>query len=194
MRQKVIRWLNKNVSEKRLKHILGVEEMSIQLAKQHDCDTQLAAQAGLMHDLAKFFSPQKLLSIAQHNNLALDPITQKHPHLIHADVSAIIAQTQFGINNPLILDAISNHTLGQPEMSKLSCIVFIADKLESNRGDTLKLNEMRKISYENLYKSLTMVCDHSLSHLLKYNQLIHPRTILTRNWALTTGLRQTNYS
>ena len=186
MRQKVIRWLNKNVSEKRVKHILGVEEMSIQLAKKHYCDTQLAAQAGLMHDLAKFFPPQKLLKIAKENNLQLDNITQKHPHLIHADVSAIIAQSEFGINNSLILDAISNHTLGKPEMSKLSCIVFIADKLESNRGDTPKLNEMRKISYENLYKGLTMVCDHSLSYLLEYNQLIHPRTILTRNWALSS--------
>ena len=185
MRKKVIKWLNENVSQKRVKHILGVEQMSIQLATKHGCDVKLAAQAGLMHDLAKFFPPQKLLKIAQENNLELDNITQQNPHLIHADVSSIIAQQEFGINNPLILGAISNHTLGQPEMSKLSCIIFIADKLEPSRGDSSKLNEMRKVSHNNLYKGLTMVCDYSLSYLLQYNQLIHPRTILTRNWALS---------
>jgi predicted HD superfamily hydrolase involved in NAD metabolism len=188
MREKVIRWLNQNVPKKRVKHILGVEEMSIQLAIKHNCDPQLAAQAGLMHDLAKFFSSKKLLKIAQENHLPLDHITQQHPHLLHADVSAIIAQQQFGIDNPLILDAISNHTLGQPEMNKLSCIVFIADKLEPSRGDTPPLNKMRHVSQENLYKGLAMVCDHSLHYLLEYNQLIHPRTILTRNWALSSQI------
>jgi predicted HD superfamily hydrolase involved in NAD metabolism len=186
MREKIIRWLNQNVSEKRVKHILGVEEMSMQLAKQHGCDPQIAAQAGLMHDLAKFFPPQKLLKIAQEHHIPLDNITQKHPHLIHADVSAIIAKTEFAVDNSLILEAIGNHTLGQPEMSKLSCIVFIADKIEITRGDTPQLKEMRKVSQENLYKGLTMVCDYSLSYLLEYNQLIHPRTILTRNWALSS--------
>ena len=186
MRKQVIRWLNENVSKKRVKHILGVEQMSRELASKHNCDVELAATAGLMHDLAKFFPPQKLLKIAQAHNLELDSITEKDPHLIHADVSSIIAQQEFGVNNHLILEAISNHTLGQPEMSKLSCIVFIADKLESSRGDSPQLNKMRQVSQKNLYKGLTMVCDYSLSYLLKCNKLIHPRTILTRNWALSS--------
>jgi predicted HD superfamily hydrolase involved in NAD metabolism len=185
MREQVIRWLNKNVPKKRLKHILGVEKMCIDLAKKHNGEIELAAQAGLMHDLAKFFPPQQLLQIAKTHNLTLDSITEKHPHLIHADVSSIIAQEEFGVNNHLILEAISNHTLGQPGMSQLSCIVFIADKLEFSRGDTPQMNKMRQVSQENLYKGLRMVCDYSLSYLLKCNQLIHPRTILTRNWALS---------
>ncbi len=186
MREKIIVWLNNNVSPKRIKHILGVEQMSIDLAKKHDCDVELAAKAGLMHDLAKFFPPKKLLKIAKENNLPLDDITEKHPHLIHAEISSIVAQQEFGISNHLILEAISNHTLGRPEMSKLSCILFIADKLEVSRGDTPELNDMRKVSEENLYKGLAMVCNYSLCYLLKSNQLIHPRTILTRNWALSS--------
>ena len=185
MRDEVIRWLNNHVPPQRVKHILGVEKMCIELAKKHNCDPKLAGEAGLMHDLAKFFPPPKLLEIAQQNNLELDQITLKHPHLIHADISSIIAQQEFGINNHDILDAISNHTLGQPEMSKLSCIVFIADKLEETRGNTPQLNQMRTISRENLYQGLIMVCDYSLSYLLKYKQIIHPRTIFTRNWALS---------
>ncbi len=185
MREEVIEWLNNNVPAKRVQHILGVEQMSIHLAQKHDCDLELAQKAGLMHDLAKFFPPQKLLQIAKDNNLKLDNITEKIPHLIHADVSSIVAKQQFGVNNESILEAISNHTLGNPQMSKLSCIVFIADKIEWNRGDTEQLNQLRQISDENLYKGLAFVCNYSLSYLLKCNQLIHPRTILTRNWAIS---------
>ena len=185
MREEVIRWLDENVTKKRIKHILGVEQMCADLAEKHNCDVKLAAKAGLMHDLAKYFPPQKLLKIAQAHNIELDSITEKHPHLIHGDVSAIIAQQEFGVTNPLVLEAISNHTLGQPEMDKLSSIVFIADKLEPSRGNSSQLNQMRQVSQENLHKALTMVCNYSLSYLLQCNQLIHPRTILTRNWALS---------
>ena len=184
-RKKVIKWLEDNVPPKRVKHILGVEQMSIELAIKHDCDRNKAATAGLMHDLAKFFPPKKLLKIAKKHNLELDLITKKHPHLIHADISAIVAQEKFGIKDANILDAISNHTLGQPEMSKLSCIVFIADKLEMSRGETPELNQMREVSSQNLYRGLMMVCNYSLDYLMKRNQVIHPRTILTRNWALS---------
>jgi hypothetical protein len=29
-----------------------------------------------------------------------------------------------------------------------------------------------------------MTCDYSLKHLIRKQQIIHPRTVLTRNWAL----------
>jgi HD superfamily phosphohydrolase YqeK len=54
-REKVIAWLKEEVSAERLDHILGVEAMSRELALIHGADPELAAQAGLLHDLAKFF-------------------------------------------------------------------------------------------------------------------------------------------
>ena len=185
MRDQIIEWLSQNVSKDRLQHIFGVEEMCIELAEIHNCDRSLAGMAGLTHDLAKFFPPEKLLTIAKKNNLPLDEITAKYPHLIHADVGAIVAQEEFGIDNPSILNAISNHTLGNPKMDKLSCIVFIADKSEKNRGDTPELTEIREISSKNLYLGLVKTCNYSLSHLIATSRSIHPRSILTRNWALS---------
>jgi predicted HD superfamily hydrolase involved in NAD metabolism len=69
-------------------------------------------------------------------------------------------------------------------MSDLSCIVFIADALEPNRGDTPELNALRQLSYQNLHKSVQQTCDYSLKYLLSSHCPIHPRTVLTRNWAL----------
>lgn len=183
-RERVLGWLTDNVSPHRLQHILGVEQMSIQLADCHQVDREKAALAGLMHDLAKFFPPQKLLKIAQKSGIQIDPVCATHPHLLHANVSAVIARQEFGLEETEILEAISNHTLGVPGMSKLSCVVFIADALEPNRGDNPELNSLRLLAANNLYKSLQQTCDYSLRYLIDNQKIIHPRTILTRNWAL----------
>lgn len=183
-RARVIEWLKQNVSEARLEHILGVEATSKQLARLHQVDQQQAAKAGLMHDLAKFFPPLRLLQMATAAGLEIDSICQANPHLLHADVSAIVAKTEFGIKDREILEAIAVHTLGKPEMSPLSCVVFVADAIEPSRGNSSKLSKLRQTSQNNLYLSVQQTCDYSLKHLIKNNRSIHPRVILTRNWAM----------
>lgn len=188
MRDRIINWLQENVSSHRLQHILGVEATCITLARCHQLDEQQAAQAGLMHDLAKFFSPQKLLKIAAEVHLPVDQICANHPHLLHAEIGAVIAQREFAVQDPEVLTAIANHTLGAPQMSKLSCVVFVADVLEPNRGDSHQLAAMRLVAQENLYKCVQQTSDYSLEYLLSKQKIIHPRTVLTRNWALAQVL------
>ena len=184
VRDRVLVWLADNVSSHRLQHILGVEQMSVRLARCHQLNEEKAAKAGLMHDLAKFFPAEKLLAIAQTEGIEIDPVCANQPHLLHANVSAVVARKEFKVNEPEILEAISNHTLGSPDMSKLSCVVFIADALEPNRGDNPELNSLRLLAEKNLYKSLQQTCDYSLRYLIDKKKIIHPRTVLTRNWAL----------
>ena len=184
IREQVINWLRKNVSPHRLQHILGVEQFCQELAHCHNVDPNKAAQAGLMHDLAKFFPPPKLLAMAKQEIKEIDPVCQTNPHLLHADVSAIIARETFGIADEEILSAIRNHTLGNPDMSDLSCVVFVADALEPNRGQSPDLETMRQVSRQNLYKSVQQTCEYSLKYLIQTHRTIHPRAIHTRNWAL----------
>lgn len=182
-RQRAIAWLEQNVSTHRLEHILGVETMAINLAKIHHLDIEQAAQAGLLHDLAKFFPPTKLLHLAQQHQLEIDEVCRRVPHLLHADVGAIVAQEEFGVKDKTILVAIANHTLGQPNMDDLSCVIFLADALEPGRGNSKKLNQLRQTSQEHLLQAVRQVCDMTLKHLVKTNKLIHPRMVQTRNWA-----------
>jgi len=184
MRDRIISWLKENVNEHRLQHILGVEQTCIDLARCHDLNEKKAAQAGLMHDLAKFFPPKKLLKMATKAKIEVDEVCCSSPHLLHADISAVVAQQEFGVKNKKILAAIANHTLGTPGMSRLSCVVFVADALEPNRGDSAELNAMRATAKENLYKCVQQTSDYSLKYLVSQQKTIHPRTILTRNWAL----------
>lgn len=184
MRERVLAWLADNVPNSRLQHILGVEQTAIALARNYNLDVEKAAQAGLMHDLAKCFKPKKLLQMAQAEKLPLDPVDEANPHLLHADVSAIVARDEFGVQDEEVLQAIKNHTLGRPDMSWLSCVVFLADTLEPGRGNSPELEKLRQISLQDLYKAVWLTCDYSLQYLLDTRCLIHPRTIRTRNWAM----------
>lgn len=184
VRSQVLDWLADNFSSHRLQHILGVERMCFELACQHRINPEKASRAGLLHDLAKIFPPPQLLAMAQQEGWEIDPVCAANPHLLHADVSAIVARDRFGVEDGEILTAIRNHTLGSPQMSPLSCIVFVADALEPNRGSTPELEAMRQVSWQNLYQSVQQTCDYSLKHLLNSSRTIHPRVLLTRNWAL----------
>jgi predicted HD superfamily hydrolase involved in NAD metabolism len=189
LRRQVLIWLEDNVPQSRIDHILRVEEMAIALARVHCEDENKAAQAGLMHDLAKYFKSHRLLEMAKAEGLALDPVEEVNPHLLHAEVGAIVARDEFGVKDEDILAAIANHTLGQPGMNALSCIVFLADSLEPGRGDTPELKQLRQISTENLPQAVWMTSDYSFQYLLQTQRLIHPRTILTRNWFLQASGR-----
>jgi predicted HD superfamily hydrolase involved in NAD metabolism len=191
MRDRVLTWLAENVPASRLRHILGVEQMSVELAKHYHLDVEKAAQAGLMHDIAKYFKPNLLLQMAREEGLQVDPVCEATPHLLHADVSAIVARDKFGVQDEAVLKAIALHTLGHPGMSDLSCVVFIADTLEPSRGNTSELDALRKVSRQDLYKAVWLTCDYSLRFLLDSHCLIHPRTILTRNWAMAMSSQKT---
>jgi predicted HD superfamily hydrolase involved in NAD metabolism len=111
-------------------------------------------------------------------------VFETEPRLLHADVSAIVARDIFQVETPEILDAVRNHTLGQPQMHPMSCVVFLADSLEPGRGDRDELNQIRKISASNLHKGVWLTCDRTLNQLVQNRKLIHPRMVMTRNWAM----------
>jgi predicted HD superfamily hydrolase involved in NAD metabolism len=183
-RAAVLTWLASNVPKARIQHILRVETYAAELALHHGLDAAQSAQAGLLHDLAKYFSPLRLLEMAQAEQLPLDAVFMAEPRLLHADVSAIVARDVFQVENPEILDAVRNHTLGRPQMHPMSCIVFLADSLEPGRGDRDDLNQMRKVAASNLYKGVWQICDRTLNQLVQNRKLIHPRMVTTRNWAM----------
>lgn len=183
-RQRVITWLQREVSPQRLDHILGVEQTARTLAPGHHLDPTRAATAGLLHDLAKFFPPHKLLAIARAESLPLDPLLEQAPHLLHADVSAVVAQREFGVTDNAVLEAIRCHTLGSASMGPLACLIFVADAIEPTRGNGLELEKIRQVAQHNLPQAVRLTCDLMLTYLLRHRKVIHPRMLLTRNWAL----------
>ena len=189
-RENVLAWLSDRVPAARITHILGVEQTAGDLARHWGLDEAKARSAGLLHDAAKYFKPQVLLQMARAEGLELDSVLEANPHLLHADASAIVARDEFGVVDREILEAIANHTLGRPNMSQLSCTVFVADTIEPSRGNTAELEALREASLQNLYAAVWQTSDYSLKYLLETRCYIHPRTVLTRNWALQMARAQ----
>ena len=189
-RENVLAWLCDRVPAARITHILGVEQTAGDLARHWGLDEAKARSAGLLHDAAKYFKPQVLLQMARAEGLELDSVLEANPHLLHADASAIVARDEFGVVDREILEAIANHTLGRPNMSQLSCTVFVADTIEPSRGNTAELEALREASLQNLYAAVWQTSDYSLKYLLETRCYIHPRTVLTRNWALQMARAQ----
>ncbi len=189
-RESILHWLGDNVPPARLQHILGVEETAIALAAHHGADRGKAGLAALLHDAAKYFPPPKLLAIARQEGLEIDPICAACPHLLHADIGAVVARDEFAIDDPQVLESIRNHTLGRPDMDVLSCVVFVADAIEPGRGDDPALERLREVCWADLPRGVRQTCDYSLQHLMSQGRPIHPRTVATRNWALARS-RQT---
>lgn len=61
------------------------------------------------------------------------PQNKKNPFLLHAKVGSFLAREKYGVNDKAILDAITYHTTGRPNMSTLDKIIYIADYIEPGR-------------------------------------------------------------
>lgn len=104
------------------------------LAARHGADPSKARLAGLLHDAARLFPPDRLLAECRAREMPVDAFELAHPMLLHARLGAALARERFGVTDPEVLSAIEKHTAGAGEMSPLDCIVYLADSLEPARS------------------------------------------------------------
>lgn len=189
MRDQVLAWLVDNRSRSRLQHILGVEQTAALLATDRALDVEQAAAAGLMHDLAQNFTLQPLWEIAA-AGWEIDRVKRSPPHPSLPQIGAILARDRLGVQDEEILPAIENHTFGRAGMSRIGCIMFVADSIDPGRGNCSELEELQLVSRENLARAVWETCNYSITgYLMAINRLIHLRMILMRNWATQMASR-----
>lgn len=181
--QEIENYLMHNLKTKRYDHSLSVRNTSIELAKLYNEDVEKAKIAGLVHDCAKNMSDEKILDIALNYNLKVDEISKESPQLLHGAVAAVIAKEKMGIQDEDILNAVAYHTTGRKNMSQLEKIIYLADYVEPLR-DFPGVEELRKISYENLDKALLLSFNNTIKFVLEKGQLIHLDTIKGRNFII----------
>lgn len=117
----------------RYAHCVRVARMAENFARAHGADPRKARIAGMLHDLARLYSGDRLLSESERLGVPAGDFERAHPIVLHAPLSAALAKAEFGVKDPQILSAIAKHTLGDGEMSPLDCVVYLADGLEPGR-------------------------------------------------------------
>lgn len=119
------RLAKKNLSPKRYEHTCNVRKLAVKLAKAHGADEKKAALAALLHDIAKELPRDRLLQIFTENAIIAGNAAQRPAPVWHGAAAAILAQTQYGVDDGEILSAIRCHTTGRPGMTKLDKILSL---------------------------------------------------------------------
>ncbi|OGC24356.1 hypothetical protein A2291_02385 [candidate division WOR-1 bacterium RIFOXYB2_FULL_42_35] len=182
-RNTILKKLEKSLSPERFQHTLGVEKTAVKLAQQYGISVKSASLAALLHDYARKYSSQQLLQQAKKHKLKIGPLEKFEPKLLHAELSAVLAQKDFGIKSKPILSAIAKHTLGSPKMTTLEKIIYLADHIEEGR-QFKGVNKIRKIAFNNLDRAIVESASNMLKFLTDNSLPVDPRTIKTRNYYL----------
>lgn len=169
--KKIKKYLKKHLTKDRYQHTLGVAYTAASLAMKYNTDTsnanlvKRAYLAGLLHDCAKCMSDEKKLHICDKNNIPYSDIESQHPYLLHGKVGAYIAGKKFGIKDEDILQAITWHTTGRPDMSLLEKIIFIADYIEPSRKPVKELDLIRRLAFEDIDGTMEKILSNTLKYL-----------------------------
>jgi predicted HD superfamily hydrolase involved in NAD metabolism len=118
----------------RYQHSVRVARCAEELARRHGVDARKARLAGMLHDLARLYTPERLLAEASARGFIIGDAEREHPMLLHARLGAALAREEFGVEDDDVLSAIEKHTTGATAMSPLDCVVYLADSLEPNRS------------------------------------------------------------
>lgn len=173
-------YLKANLKEKRYAHILGVADTAKKLAQINGVSEEKAEIAGLVHDIAKNLSKEKMQEIIKGNNLVLSEVEKNNSDLWHSIIGPIVAKEKLEIEDEEILSAMRWHTTGKKNMSTLEKILYIADMIEPGRNFE-GVEEIREATFNDLDRGVFLGLTHSIKFLLTKDLLIDINTIESRN-------------
>lgn len=162
--QKARRLAKKRLSAKRYQHTLNVRRMAVKLAKRWGADPEKAALAALLHDTAKELPREEMLQILKDNAIMAENAQNRPLPVWHGICAAILAQTQWGVEDEEVLSAIRCHTTGKPGMSLLDEIVFLADMTSAER-DYPEVDYLRKLEKEDIHRAMREALEMNLHWL-----------------------------
>lgn len=179
-RELLLQKVQMHMSEKRFKHVLGVEETAVALAEKYGADPEKASIAALCHDYAKERPDDEFQLVIRRDGFDLDLLNWNNA-IWHGVVGADFVQRELGIDDEEILNAIRLHTTGAAQMTLLDKIIYVADYIEPGR-DFPGVQEAREIALVDLDEAVAYETKHTLEHLLATEKAVYPKTIETYNY------------
>lgn len=172
--------------EKRVPHVMGVEEEAARLARRWGADEGLARRAGILHDCTKYLELPEQLALCGQYGVELDRLEQRAVKLLHAKTGACIARAVFGEPEE-VYQAIFWHTTAKADMSLLEKIIYIADYIEPNR-DFDGVERLRALAYRDLDGALLLGVETTIQEMEERGLPIHSRTLEAQTWLRQHGV------
>lgn len=169
--KKIKKYLKKHLTKERYHHTVGVAYTAMSMAMKYNPQPDnnefmiKAEIAGLLHDCAKCMDNDKKIRICNKNQISYSKIEAENPYLLHGKVGAYIARKEFDILDEDILNTITWHTTGRPDMSLLEKIIFVADYIEPSRRPIPELNLIRQLAFTDIDQAVIKILENTLKYL-----------------------------
>jgi predicted HD superfamily hydrolase involved in NAD metabolism len=179
--QQALAAVGERLSEESREHCVRVAETAADIAGAYGEDVESARLAGLLHDWDRDTSADELLERAAATDVEVTDEDRLVPYLLHSRVGAAELAERFpGLGAP-VLEAVATHTLGAPDMSSLSKVVYVADMLEPVRSYP-GVDELREaVGVCSLDELFRRAYTRSLIRVMERRRHIHRTTVETWN-------------
>ncbi len=185
--------VSKELSEKRMNHVLAVENMAFRLGNLYFRDDEtllLLRAAALLHDVTKELSDEEQLDLLV--SYSVQPLPEELASMptIHALTAALVIPERFPeFADPRVIDAVRYHTTGREGMSTFEKIIFLADYIDDTRtyqsctelrekffsAKPEEMNDEERLRH--LDRAALKSIDNTLSYLRVKERSIHPLTL-----------------
>ena len=138
-----------------------------------DLDEDKAALAALLHDSAKEISKDEMRAIMRAHPELAEGGEERPTPVWHAICAAILARTEWGVEDEAVLSAIACHTTGKPGMSRLDKIVYLADMTSAER-DWPGVNKLRRLERKDLDLAMLAALKRANDFVLSQGKPLDP--------------------
>ncbi len=153
--------IKERLSKKRFTHSMNVAEECFKLAEHYGADEKRCYLAGLLHDVMKEDTPEKMLKYTMESGLSPDPAEIATKGLWHGIAGAYYVRRELGISDEEIILAIRYHTVGCAGMTLLQKIVYLGDMVSAER-DYKGVEKMRRFCYSDIDKAMAIALAYSI--------------------------------
>ncbi len=161
------------LSDQRYEHTLNVKKMAVKLAKCYGADEEQAALAALLHDAAKEISKDEMRAVMRAYPEYAEGGEARPTSVWHGICAAILARTEWGVEDEAVLSAIACHTAGKPGMSRLDKILYLADMTSAER-DWSGVNKLRRLERNDLDAAMLVALKQTNDFVLSQGKPLDP--------------------
>lgn len=188
-KEKLRRLVQGLVTPERYCHVLAVEEQAVYLAQKFGADPEKAARCGILHDICKNMSVQKMLQLIMDDDImtgnqcpSSDIPFERQPQLLHSHAGAVYLRKELGIEDQEILDAVRYHTTARGQMSTLEKVVYLADLTSKDRTYP-DVDTLRALTDQSLEKGMAYALQYIVMRLARDGDFLCRDTVEAYNEA-----------
>lgn len=163
-------------------HLCRTCGVAVELAERFDVDPNKAGLAALGHDICRHLSADELRSEARRLGIAVHPMEEQVPVLLHGPLAARRMRDECHITDPEVLEAVWWHSTGCAGIGKVGLVVLLADKLDPQKVEGLPhLTAVAELGKKCLEHAVAEYLTAELRWLLERGRLVHPASVDCRN-------------